>query len=164
MWIYFRVLHPDPLIHWSMSFSFCKYHNALITIPRVCVCVCVCVCVHTLIFLVLSETLLAESWEWQSCLSWSLFQVDGQDFFCAGNVKTFWHCCSSSPGLPCLSEVSFTGLLCHFTVISFTNMPANLENSAVATRLEKVTVHSNNKERQWQRIFKLLHSCTHLTC
>ena len=31
-------------------------------------------------------------------------------------------------------------------------MPANLENSAVATGLEKVTFHSNLKERQCQRI------------
>ena len=31
-------------------------------------------------------------------------------------------------------------------------MPANLENSAVATRLEKVSFHSNPKERQWQGI------------
>ena len=43
------------------------------------------------------------------------------------------------------------------------NMPANLENSAVATGLEKVSVHSSPKERQCQRMFKL-HSCTHLTC
>ena len=28
------------------------------------------------------------------------------------------------------------------------NMPANLENSAVATELEKVNFHSNPKERQ----------------
>ena len=38
-------------------------------------------------------------------------------------------------------------------------MPANLENSAGATGLEKVSFHSNPKER----MFKLLHSCTHLT-
>ena len=44
------------------------------------------------------------------------------------------------------------------------NMPANLENSAVATELEKVSFHSNSKERQCQRIFKLPHNCTHLTC
>ena len=44
------------------------------------------------------------------------------------------------------------------------SMPANLENSAVATGLEKVSFHSNPKERQCQRMFKLLHSCTHLTC
>ena len=44
------------------------------------------------------------------------------------------------------------------------NMPTNLENSAVATGLEKVSFHSNPKERQCQRMFKLPHSCTHLTC
>ena len=37
------------------------------------------------------------------------------------------------------------------------NMPANLENSAVATGLEKVSFHSNPK------VFKLPHNCTHLT-
>ena len=30
-------------------------------------------------------------------------------------------------------------------------MPANLENSAVATRLEKVSFHSNSKERQCKK-------------
>ena len=44
------------------------------------------------------------------------------------------------------------------------NMPANLENSAVATGLEKVSFHSNPKERQYQRMLKLPHNCTHLTC
>ena len=34
-------------------------------------------------------------------------------------------------------------------------MPANLENSAVATGLEKVSFHFNPKERQCQRMFKL---------
>ena len=43
------------------------------------------------------------------------------------------------------------------------NMPANLENSAVATGLEKVSFHSYPKERQCQRMLKLLHICTHLT-
>ena len=42
-------------------------------------------------------------------------------------------------------------------------MPANLENSAVAIGLEKVSFHSNPKERQCQKMFKLLHNCTHLT-
>ena len=42
-------------------------------------------------------------------------------------------------------------------------MPANLENSAVATGLEKVSFHSNSKERQCQRMLKLAHNCTHLT-
>ena len=44
------------------------------------------------------------------------------------------------------------------------NMPANLENSAVATGLEKVSFHSNSKERHCQRMLKLPHNCTHLTC
>ena len=42
-------------------------------------------------------------------------------------------------------------------------MPANLENSAVATGLEKVSFHSNPKERQYQRMGKLLHTGTHFT-
>ena len=43
-------------------------------------------------------------------------------------------------------------------------MPAILKNSAVATELEKVSFHSIPKERQCQRMFKLLHNCTHLSC
>ena len=49
-------------------------------------------------------------------------------------------------------------------VLHSLNMPANLENSAVATGLEKVSFHSNPKERQYQRMLKLPHNCTHLTC
>ena len=41
------------------------------------------------------------------------------------------------------------------------NMPANLESSAVATGLEKVSFHSNPKERQCQRMLKLPHNCTY---
>ena len=40
-------------------------------------------------------------------------------------------------------------------------MPANLENSAVATGLEKVSFHSNPNERQCRRMLKLPHNCTH---
>ena len=36
-------------------------------------------------------------------------------------------------------------------------MPANLETSAVATGLEKFSFHSNPKEEQCQRMFKLPH-------
>ena len=43
-------------------------------------------------------------------------------------------------------------------------MPTHLENSAVASGLEKVSFHSNPKEKQCQRILKLPHSCTHLKC
>ena len=47
-------------------------------------------------------------------------------------------------------------------VLAF-NMSATLEDSAVATGLEKVSFHSNPKERQCQRMFKLLYNCTHFT-
>ena len=42
-------------------------------------------------------------------------------------------------------------------------MPANFENSAVATGLEKVSFHSNPKERQCQKMFKFSYTCTHFT-
>ena len=42
------------------------------------------------------------------------------------------------------------------------NMPANMENSAVATGPEKVSFHSNPKEGQCQRMFKLPHNGIHL--
>ena len=45
-----------------------------------------------------------------------------------------------------------------------TIMSKNLENLAVATGLEKVSFHSSPKGRQSQRMLKLLHSYTHLTC
>ena len=44
------------------------------------------------------------------------------------------------------------------------NMPANLENSAVATGLERVSFYSNPKERECQRMLKLPHNYTHLIC
>ena len=44
------------------------------------------------------------------------------------------------------------------------SMPANLKNSAVPTGLEKVSFQSNPKERQCQRMFKLLHNCIHFIC
>ena len=42
-------------------------------------------------------------------------------------------------------------------------MSASLENSGVTTGLEMVSFHSNPKERQCQRMLKLLHNCMHLT-
>ena len=35
--------------------------------------------------------------------------------------------------------------------------------TAVVTRLEKISFHSNPKERQCQKMFKLLPNCTHPT-
>ena len=43
--------------------------------------------------------------------------------------------------------------------IAVLNMPANLDNSAVATGLEKVSF----KERQCQSMLNVPHNCTHLT-
>ena len=51
-----------------------------------------------------------------------------------------------------------------FVKVPHSFMPENLENSAVATGREKVSFHSNPKERQCQRMLKLQHNCTHLTC
>ena len=42
-------------------------------------------------------------------------------------------------------------------------MPANLENSAVASGLGKVSFNYNPKESQWKRLFKLPHNFTHFT-
>ena len=43
-------------------------------------------------------------------------------------------------------------------------MTGNMEKATVTTGLEKVSFHSNPKEGQCQRIFKLPHNCTHFTC
>ena len=43
-------------------------------------------------------------------------------------------------------------------------MSENLENSAVATGLEKVSFHSNPQEEQCQRMFKLLDNCAYFAC
>ena len=51
----------------------------------------------------------------------------------------------------------------HAVKVLHLSMPANLENSAVATGLEKVTFHSNPKKRQCQRMLRLPHHCIHLT-
>ena len=42
-------------------------------------------------------------------------------------------------------------------------MPVNLENSPIAPGLEKVSCHSNPKEGQCRRMFKLPHNCIHFT-
>ena len=44
------------------------------------------------------------------------------------------------------------------------SMSANLENSSVATELEKVSFHSNPTEGQCQTLFKLQHNCAHFAC
>ena len=66
---------------------------------------------------------------------------------------------SGSDGIPAISNPK---RWCWWVLTAF-NMPANLKNSVVATGLEKVSFHSNPKERQCQRMLKLSHNCTHLT-
>ena len=61
---------------------------------------------------------------------------------------------SGGDGIP----VELFQILKDDAVKALLNMPANLENSAVATGLEKVGFHSNPKERQCQRMLKLPHS------
>ena len=47
----------------------------------------------------------------------------------------------------------------------FSTQPSLCSNSHIHTwLLEKVSFHSNPKERQCQRMFRLPHSCTHFTC
>jgi len=54
-------------------------------------------------------------------------------------------------------EVYREDLCCESAVL---NMPANLENSAAATGLEKFSFHSNPKQRRCQRVLKLPHNHT----
>ena len=67
---------------------------------------------------------------------------------------------SGGDGIP----VELLQILKDDAVSAALNVPANLENSAVTTGQEKVSFHSNPKERQCQRMLKLQHNCTHLTC
>ena len=66
---------------------------------------------------------------------------------------------SGGDGIP----VELLQILKDDAVSAALNVPANLENSAVVTGLEKVSFHSSPKERQCQRMLKLQHNCTHLT-
>ena len=61
-------------------------------------------------------------------------------------------------------SITLVKILKDGTVSAALNMPANLENSALATRLEKVSFHSSPKEGQCQAMFKLQHNCAHFTC
>ena len=61
------------------------------------------------------------------------------------------------------SPAKNTGVGCHFLL----QMAIDIEHLfmyLLATALEKVSFHSNPKERQCQRMLKLPHNCTHLTC
>ena len=88
-------------------------------------------------------------------------QEAGQVVWYSHLFKNFPVCCDPHKGfgIDNKSEVDvFLELSCFF------DDPANLENSAVATGLEKVSFYSNPKERQCQRMLKLPHNCAHLIC
>ena len=87
------------------------------------------------------------------------FTIDWLDLLAVqGTLKSI-----SSSVLSFLHSLTLTSIHDHWKNHSLDNMLANLENSAVATGLEKVSFHSNPKERQSQRMLKLPHNCTHLT-
>ena len=52
----------------------------------------------------------------------------------------------------------------YLTYTQCINMSTNKENSAVATELEKASFYSNPKERQRQKMLKLLYICAYFTC
>ena len=68
---------------------------------------------------------------------------------------------SEGDGIP---AVLFQILIDDAVKVLALNMSVNLENSAVDTGLEKVSFHSNLKEGQCQRMYKLLYNCTHFAC
>ena len=89
----------------------------------------------------------------------SIKDRNGMDLTEADNIKKRWQEYTEELYKKDLHDPdNHDGMITHF------NMPANLENSAVATGLEKVSFHSSPKERQCQRMFKLLRNCIHLTC
>ena len=74
-----------------------------------------------------------------------------------GNITTIK--ASGCDGIP----VELFQILKYDAVKVLHSICQQLENSAVATGLEKVSFHSNPKQRQCQRMFKLPHNCTHVT-
>ena len=66
---------------------------------------------------------------------------------------------SAGDGIP----VELLQILKAHAVKCCTQYASKFGKSVVATELEKVSFHSNPKERQCQRMLKLPHSCTHLT-
>ena len=66
---------------------------------------------------------------------------------------------SGGDGIP----VELVQILKDYAVKVLLSICQQIWKTAVATGLEKVSFHSNPKERQCQNMFKLLHNCTHLT-
>ena len=73
-----------------------------------------------------------------------------------GSLSILWHC----PSLELEWKVTFSSPVATAEFSKF----AGILSAAVATGMEKISFHSNPKERQCQRMLKLPHNCTHLTC
>ena len=94
-------------------------------------------------------------WPWWYLNEPLNFKVTGEWVKILGVIGMEWRWWNSSWAISNPERWCYESAAC--------NMPANLENSAVATGLEMVSFHSNPKERQCQRMLKLLHNCTHVT-
>ena len=84
--------------------------------------------------------------------------------YLAAPAISYIHTCLSDSGMNMSTTICDSNSKKWCCESALLNMPANLENVAMATGLENVTFPSNPKEGQCQRTFKLLHNCTHLTC
>ena len=82
------------------------------------------------------------------------------------NIQDWFHL--GWTGLISLQSKAFSRVFSNTTVQKhqfFSSQPSLCSNSHIHTwLLEKVSFHSNPKERQCQRMFKLPHNCTHFTC
>ena len=75
------------------------------------------------------------------------------------------HCCyRKAQSLPLTLDVGYILLTdgCSSVTEPQLSAPVNWEYSAMPTGMASVSFHSNPKERQYERILKLLHSCLHL--
>ena len=98
---------------------------------------------------------------WSPCFPW-----DSQESYPAPQFKSIHSstlCLLYCPTHTSIHDYWKDNSLDYMDFSAALNMLANLENSTVATGLEKVRFHSNPKERQCQRMLKLPHNCTHLT-
>ena len=111
---------------------------------------------------VLEFPLQYQSYQWHPGLI--SFRMDWLDLLAVqGTLKSLFQHHSSKASILQRSAF-FIVQLSHPYMTTGKTMRANLDNSAVPMGLEKVSFHSNPKDRQCQRMLKLPHSCTHLTC
>ena len=100
----------------------------------------------------------------QSMESWRVghsWAANTYTYLASANVRSITK--NKASGGDGISVELFQILKDYAVKVLHSNMPANLENSAVATGLEKVSFHSNPKERQCQIMLKLPHNSTRLT-